>query len=385
MSGINPLIDTLLHQVLGKRVDFPTARELNEPVRPISPSDAPRALHSDSRLDARARSSLVVDTYRPGREGAVPPVARTGGDLSAPASTQTHFTSAARSIADVLLRFPAPPSALRPAAPLVATSEPATPALTAERLQLSVRDSGLFYESHLNRWYRGEMPREQLLREPQNLLRPQSVVPAAPAPGVGQAGLPNQVIVSDASSLRFLAFEPASPSLIRELVSPLTPASGAQPSERDLSMPGREGAAPVSLPAVREPVQESLQGVVRQQLEMLVTPVLRWEGDVWTGLFMALVMQVPVSERDSPSDQEQRQEGEEQEAWRSDMTLQVAGFGEVQVSLWLKGARLDLGLSAPEPDVRETLARGLDRLEGRLSALGLEEVRVRLLAEALHG
>lgn len=388
MSGINSLIDTVLHQVLGKRIDTAPPRDLNEPVRPISPSEAPRALHSDSRLDARSRSALVVEPQRPGREGAAPPpAARPGGEPSPPSSTQTHFTPAARSIADVLLRFPAPPSALRPAAPLVATSEPATPALTAERLQLSVRDSGLFYESHLNRWYRGEMPREQLLREPQNLqlrepqnlMRPPGFVPAAPVPG--RAGVsPQGQAAAEPPNLRLQTFEPAVPSLRRDLMSPLTPARSTEPPERQVA-PGRD--AP--LPAVREPVQESLQGIVRQQLEMLVTPVLRWEGDVWTGLFMALVLQVPVAERDSPSEEKGGQEREEQEAWRSAMTLQVAGFGEVQVSLWLTDSRLDLGLSAPEPDVRQTLARGLDRLEGRLSALGLAEVRVRLLEEVAHG
>ena len=380
MSGINSLIDTVLHQVLGKRIDTAPPRDLNEPVRPISPSEAPRALHSDSRLDARSPSALVVEPQRPGREGAAPPpAARPGGEPSPPSSTQTHFTPAARSIADVLLRFPAPPSALRPAAPLVATSEPATPALTAERLQLSVRDSGLFYESHLNRWYRGEMPREQLLREPQNLMRPPGFVPAAPVPG--RAGVsPQGQAAAEPPNLRLQTFEPAAPSLRRDLMSPLTPARSTEPPERQVA-PGRD----VPLPAVREPVQESLQGIVRQQLEMLVTPVLRWEGDVWTGLFMALVLQVPVAERDAPSEEKGDQERDEQEAWRSAMTLQVAGFGEVQVSLWLTDSRLELGLSAPEPDVRQTLAQGLDRLEGRLSALGLAEVRVRLLEEVPHG
>lgn len=51
MSGINTLIDTLMHSVLGKRVDIPLQKELNAPVRPISPSDAPLAVRSDSRLE----------------------------------------------------------------------------------------------------------------------------------------------------------------------------------------------------------------------------------------------------------------------------------------------------------------------------------------------
>lgn len=347
MSGINSLIDTVLHQVLGKRIDTAPPRELNEPVRPISPSDAPRALHSDSRLDAKSRSALVPELYRPGREApAAAPAARGSGEAAAPTSTQTHFTPAARSIADVLLRFPAPPTSLRPAGPLVAASESTSAAVVADRLLLSVRDSGLFYEAHLNRWYRGEMPLGQLLREPQNL--------------------------------RLQIFVPVTATLIRDVMSPLKPAQGAESLERGITMPGRE----VPLSAVREPVHESLQGVVRQQLEMLVTPVLRWEGDVWTGLFMALVMQVPVAEREDSTGDEGQEGGSEQEGWRSAMTLQVAGFGEVRVSVWLKGAHLDIGLSAPEPEVRQVLENGLPRLKASLAALDLDEVKVRVFEEA---
>jgi flagellar hook-length control protein FliK len=177
-------------------------------------------------------------------------------------------------------------------------------------------------------------------------------------------------------------FTPAPPALERELMSPLKQAStsAAEPSERGVSLSARE--AP--LPAVREPVQESLQGIVRQQLEMLVTPVLRWEGDVWTGLFMALVLQVPVAQREESSAEEGGQRDDEQEPWRSDMTLDVADFGEVRVSLWMQGKRLGIGLSAPEPRVREALEDGLGRLESRLSALGLEEVSVQLRQEPYH-
>lgn len=358
MSGINSLIDTVLHQVLGKRIDTAPPRELNEPVRPISPSDAPRALHSDSRLDARSRSALVVETHRPGREAPAPaPAARGSGDAATPASTQTHFTPAARSIADVLLRFPAPPSALRPAAALVAAQEPSSPALIADRLQLSVRDSGLFYESHLNRWYRGETSRDQLMREPHNL-RPQTFMPMTTAL--------SRDLISPQSSPQ------SSPNN-----SPQSSAQATEPPERSGILPGRE--APMSV--VREPVHESLQGIVRQQLEMLVAPVLRWEGDIWTGLFMALVLQMPVAEREDSSGEEGREDDREQEGWRSAMTLQVAGFGEVQVSVWLQGARLDIGLSAPEPEVRLVLANGVERLRASLAALDLEEVAVRVLEE----
>ena len=59
-----------------------------------------------------------------------------------------------------------------------------TPGATtlADRLQTAIRDSGLFYESHLSRWYRGELSRQQLEREPQ-MLRTLRFTPASTAQG----------------------------------------------------------------------------------------------------------------------------------------------------------------------------------------------------------
>lgn len=403
MSGINPLIDTLLHQVLGKRVDTPPPRELNEPVRPVSPADALRALHSDSRLDARARSPLVPEAARPQREpGQAPAAGRPAGDAP-PASTQIHFTPSARSIADVLLRFPAPPSSVQPARPLIAPGEAPAAGQLAERLQGSVRDSGLFYESHLARWYRGEMPRDQLLREPQ-MWRTQAFTPA-PAPGGGQASSPLQLpLPAMAEAARGGMAGPERPAgqpataAAPSLAAGAPMAAGAPPGAAPPAGPapaatapvaeGREAAASAQAAAgasesaarpVRDPVQESLQGIVRHQLELLVTPVLRWEGDVWTGLFMALVMHLPPGEQGEPGREEQ-DEGEERErqGWRSEMTLRVAGLGEVGVTLWLREPRLDLDLTAAEAAVRDELARGVERLQARLEACGLAEVHVRI-------
>ncbi|MFY0989114.1 flagellar hook-length control protein FliK [Halomonas sp. C05BenzN] len=407
MSGINLLIDTLLHQVLGKRVDTPPPRELNEPVKPVSPSEAPRALHSDSRLDARAPASPLTETVRSARQGAeTPPAARPGGE-SPPSSTRIHFSPSARSIADLLVRFPAPPSVVRPPLPLIAIDEPASPARLAERLQGSVRDSGLFYESHLARWFRGELPREQLQREPQ-MWRTRHFTPVSPA-AAREVLAPWQANVPLQGAGRVRGGEAAPPAAERGAAPPAStppaagggvaaPAPAASPAGTALSRSAtaspesREPAAPgagQSLPAeaadrqvrvAREPLHESLQGIVRHQLEMLAMPVLRWEGDVWTGIFMVLVMQLPPGEREGQeaAGEEEGREERESQGWRSGITLQVAGLGEVGVDLWLRGERLDLDLSAREAGVRRELERGVGRLTPRLEVCGLTDVRVRV-------
>src|SRR5690606_40001855 len=98
-----------------------------------------------------------------------------------------------RSIAEVLARHPGPAAVLRPATPLLlaapvppagsvpppvsastssaagaaAAQAPSAAAPLAAALQVSIESSGLFYESHLQRWYQGKMSPEQLQREPQ--------------------------------------------------------------------------------------------------------------------------------------------------------------------------------------------------------------------------
>lgn len=187
MSTINPLIDTLLHQVLGRRGDVSNQRLMDQPIRPIVPGEGPRALMGDARLDGRdAASTALRDTALRDMRG-LPSQLDGGrlpqrGDAQAlpPGSTQTHFSPAARTIADVLLRFPAPPAVMRPEAPLMNAAEPASPGQLASRLEASVRDSGLFYEAHLKRWFQGDTSRQQLLREPQMQPGPRAMVPTPP-------------------------------------------------------------------------------------------------------------------------------------------------------------------------------------------------------------
>ena len=393
MSGINTLVDTLLHQVLGKRVDTAPPRELNQPVTPISPADALRAVHSDSRLDPRGQAVTDAKALAGGRQHT--PAAPTADERQLPASTRTTFSPAARSIADVLMRFPLPPdhtaiikpstplmasaaalpntptalataiasaasgagqssanlstgvtpSAIATAAPLASVSGQAATAVTqiAQQLQASVRDSGLFYESHLNRWFKGEMPREQLMREPQNA--------------------------------RPLQFSPATPAVQRDALQPIR--ENMAPELRELSAT-HNTREPLTT-ALKEAMQDNLQGIVRQQLDVMVSSVLRWEGDVWAGLFMALVIQLPKGWQEHSEDDNDRQRQDEQQEWRTEMTLEVARLGQVRVQLSMTASgSLDLRLIAENDEVGSRLQRGQDQLQQRLTSLGLDTVRLRI-------
>jgi len=333
VSGITPILDTLLHQVLGKRVDVPVARQTPEPVRPLSPADAPPAVRSDSRLDPRA---LPLPDLTGTHQRARAPNTPVSPPDSASGSTQTHLSAAARTIADILARYPAPPSAVRPSVPLMSAADAEAPTL-ASRLQASVGQSGLFYESHLQSWYRGEMSGARLAQEPQmRLSRP-----------------PETAVAGRAEGRRVTGGDEA-----------------PQPAPRPLS----------------DDANQALQGILRHQLETLATPVLRWEGDVWSGIFMALLIQVPADAPRQPrGDGEPGSDGDEagddQGRWRSELTVDLAALGTVRVRLDWRGDDLGIDLDTRSERVAEQLRAGSRRLTAGLEGCGFEAVRLRVVAD----
>lgn len=387
MSGITPILDTLLHQVLGRRVDIPLARDLPEPVRPAAPGEAVQVLRSDSRLDGRA-SPPGPGAYPPGQRAPLPPPAGAGGQsapgpgasradrrapLQAPAdivgrappgapleampaesgSTRIHFGAAARTIADLLARYPEPAAVIRPSAPLLSPAEGGEPARVASQLRASVDRSGVFYESHLGRWYRGEFSEARLAREPQMRLT------RVPQP----AGVPGQA--GGGADVAQRAPAPAAPAVL-----PPAPASAAADAEESGSRPAAVVRVPVDASA-----GETLQGLMRHQLEILATSVLRWEGEVWSGMCMELVVQLPEEEarRESAEDPGSAREGEE-ETWCSRLTLRVPGLGEIHVRLDLRGDYLNLVLNASSGEVAARLDGAADGLRQRLGAQGFREI-----------
>ncbi|HEX5678513.1 MAG TPA: flagellar hook-length control protein FliK [Alcanivorax sp.] len=331
MSGITPILDTLLHQVLGKRVDVPVARQTPEPVRPLSPAEAPPAVRSDSRLDPR--SAPLPDLPATGQRGRAPQTLTLPVD-TAPGSTQTHFSAAARTIADILARYPAPPSAVRPTLPLMTAADTEAPTL-ANRLQASFSQSGLFYESHLQGWYRGEVSGARLAQEPQMRFTRPADPAAAPAPVEGRPVAEGEEI--------------------------------ARTAPRPLS----------------DDANQTLQGILRHQLEALATPVLRWEGDVWSGIFMALMIQVPTEAPRQPhadQDQDGDEPGEEG-AWRSDLTLELAALGPVRVRLDVRGDDLSIDLATRSEQIAERMRADSQRLRAGLQGCGFARIQLRVAAD----
>ena len=414
MSGITPLIDTLLHQVLGRQGEVSLQRALDQAVKPIPPGEGPRAVMGDANLDGRAsplndlkRLPLPLDGGRSPARGEPLP--------SPPGSTQTHFSPAARTIADVLLRFPAPPSVMRPEAPLITSQETPGASSVATRLEASIRDSGLFYESHLKRWFQGEGTRQQLMNEPQMQPGPRPLAPILPAglgganaltglaplmaPGAQTVGqertiLPNAPLVPMthenglASRQGLVASAPlmSPPAAPGQVAPAATPNAGPESVQARTELShAREMTELMANRPAREIVHESLQSLVRQQLEMLVMPTIRWEGDVWAGIFMALVINLPAREE---GQENKPQEGEPDGGWRSDMQLDVPNLGSFNASLWLYRNVLSIDFTTDSAVAYQRIDAGLPALEKRLGALDLQKVQLRarvIEAEAAHG
>lgn len=93
------------------------------------------------------------------------------GLLGQNGSVQTHFSPAGELIGRLLQsEVGQPPRPLQGSAPLLAASgaDPAQVAQLTQQLQQSLEGSGLFYESHLEQWSRGERTLDQVRQEPQN-------------------------------------------------------------------------------------------------------------------------------------------------------------------------------------------------------------------------
>lgn len=398
MTGINTLIDTLMHSVLGKRVDIPLQKELTEPVRPIHPSDAPLAVRSDSRLEPGQVANRQPLGSPPTRQPPLPLPA----DGGSPSSIQANLSPAARAIAEVLARFPSPPSVLQTQAPLVATGETATPADLATRLQTSIGQSGLFYEHHLNRWYRGEMTLQQLSREPQMLWQRSLAPNPLSGQSLGEGAMSGSVVRGAGSAItgNAAASSPgaqgasagAQPvagaqgvSVAGGVAQPLAPIPVADSEPTAHGARGGVESGELRTPVTPAELPESLQAVVRHQLELLTVPVLRWEGDVWTGVFLALMIQPPEQEGSgAQGGDEPDQDQDQQTPWRSELKLEVQGLGSLAVHIQLLGEQLDLKVAARSEEVLVRLRGARTVLEKGLEGCGFSapSIRFALLEDA---
>ncbi|WP_347558278.1 flagellar hook-length control protein FliK [Robbsia sp. KACC 23696] len=105
---------------------------------------------------------------------------------------------------------------------------------------------------------------------------------------------------------------------------------------------------------------------VRQQMELLQNPTLRWTGEAWPGTQMAWEIE-RREEQNGPS----APDGPAEPSWRMHITLDLPQLGQVDAELQLVGDRLITRLKAA-PECAAALLHDSDHFRERIANTGLE-------------
>jgi len=202
----------------------------------------------------------------------------------------------------------------------------------AQALQKTVSQSGLFYESHQAQWVSGERPLTELLQEPQAQLSRPGLLHAQSGP------------------------EHASPALTQ---------TGQSTAEMQIS---------AKTSPQNEPVHPQTAPLVQQQMDVLDSRQIVWQGQIWPGQSMDW----QIEERTS------RESGQPESAeWQTSLHLQLPRLGDVNVALRLGTQGIQLSFKVAEPATADAMRRNQLDLHQAMSAAGLNLTGV--LVEAAIG
>lgn len=354
--------------------------------------------------------------------------ARTAADatVNTQVSGQTNLSNTARLISNLLTGQNAPGSTpLANGTPLVATPpQDATAArqLLAPALQQALRESGLFYEAHQEKWLAGKVQTADLLREPQGKLGAQLLADLAQsqiqsaalaaqqatAPGAAAqqpAGLlaelartldaamrplqgnapdlpdtgadpakqpaPNGQQPAQSATGNATAGKDALAATARELVQlAKNPAAGDPDGTDPAQSAARQTAARDSADAAaqqqttattaRQPIPERLAPLVHQQLESLATQNYLMHGLAWPG-------QRFEWEIEDQGHRAHGGDGELQE-WNTTLRVTMPNMGGVEARLVLTPKGVALRLIAEYDDAVLRLNQSREELEQALEA-----------------
>jgi hypothetical protein len=222
----------------------------------------------------------------------------------------------------------------------------------APALKEALSKSGLFYESHMVQWLSGNLETESLLQEPQGQHLASATLPSPQTEGAQRAG-------------RLSGAPPQN-------ATPLT--GGTHLSDQVESVHSGYHENSGAIPA-------RLLPVVQQQLEVMGTNTLSWEGVAWPG-------QTVRWEVEQRSDEPKRDSGGGRDApeaatsWRTRLQLTTPNLGKIDAELLLNSSGVAIRVRADEAQTRQILQQGREVLDDALAAAGLnlQAVSVETLA-----
>lgn len=409
MSGLTPLVDTLLATRLAQRVDLVPLKAQGEVAGPgsIAPVEE---VTNDVRLPSKAafQSQLAIDLH----DG------RSRGPIAAPPNVAARVTlsAVAQAVSAVLESDSGQASFIRGAQALCAPAQVPQTQLLAATLAHVVASSGLFYESHLKQYAAGTRTLAQMIQEPQallgggvqsspNILEATSADPLAIQPGVATAGRIGTAQGSDLSQpmnmlpvrmapdldaeaghgarLGLAGTGPAPAGLAASLdianfsaiykatgessIATLAAAAAGRGEELVVDLPRSPLFAVNSLGSAPVLIHPDAVALVRQQLELLDSPVFKWRGEAWPGA----QMEWEIAENGS-HDESAAHGQAKLHKWATQLNVQMPTLGMVQVRLDLEGSVLSAAVNVLEQAAAATLKRSADALNQQLSVHGLQ-------------
>lgn len=446
VERIRPLPERLPEVLPGQVLRATIQRPLPEGTYQAVVAGREMTLALDQPVKSGDTLELVVERQVGGTIYARRQEGQEGADRSiAGASARTQLSSAGELLRQVLTQ-PAPqrlplPAGTERAAPLLPAppQSPAEVQRLATALQDSVQRSGLFYESHLARWVRGQYPLESLRAEPHNLVAratpaapsaeapPSGAAPAAAgavppasgaAPAAGTASLAAASAalgvageeVSSAERAALVAAAAPSPlltwlmrnapgaaagrgsaeRLLAAFLSGQIPASGAEEAAARPAVAPERGAPPAGAtaattasegaqgapPASASAIPERLVPIVQHQLDALATQQLNVQFAPWPGLLVQWRIE-------AEGEQDGRAEGEKGEApvWRSTLRLTLPRLGEVTAQLQWQHGTLELRLTASQEAALTRMRAAAPMLASALEADGIRVTKIEVAAQ----
>ena len=416
MSGLTPLIDTLLATRLAQRVDLVPLKSEVELAGPEAAAKVAKVTN-DVRLPSRAAmlQQLGMGLLKNGDNSPAAAPARSGENvtLSVAAQAVSAILDVSSGAADKIVGAePLWPKAQAPLAPVLSAT-----------LARTVVNSGLFYESHLADFAVGTRTLAQLAQEPQArldiTLKVARALPAVGVPGQGLgtggavvtaaidrlvevpmpvAGLPGAASAAGGAgdTVSINSGKPGGAASLPNPVPSGLPASFASAELGQSSDPARlhkiayesiqdgggdapalknQGASATDAARSHAPglagIHPDAVTLVRQQLELLAVPVFRWGGEAWPGVPMNWEIH-----EEKKQDQNERQAPADDEAaprtWSTRVALTLPTLKDIEVRISLVGTALQVHLAASENATRDLLGEARTELPRRLSELGLQ-------------
>jgi hypothetical protein len=214
------------------------------------------------------------------------------------------------------------------------SAPPSDASQVSSTLQRGLRESGLFYESHLARWFGGEYPLEDLLKEPQGRLSPRIMH----LPDSGQSAVP---VHKPSEAFARIGLTDAMEAVFK----------------RGGDGKSHEGIAD----------QRTLP-VVGEQLSALQNGQLMFRGD----LFPGQRLEWAVAEREA----HRNKSGELERTWETSLNIDLPKLGPVGVKLSLDGIKVSVDIRAEDDKTVPLLETGRTELAEKLEAAGLMPLEI---------